>query len=160
MLFCIIFEKNENMKEEWKDIPNWEGKHQISNYGRVKTFNYMRTGKTFIREGTLVKSKGYMKISLKDKHRKEQYYVHRLVAELFIPNPNNYPQVNHKDEDKTNNCVSNLEYCDARYNSNYGTRNERISKAQTGEKHWNYGKHSSEQTKNKMRESHKSKRTY
>ena len=68
--------------------------------------------------------------------------------------------MNHKDEDKTNNCVSNLEYCDARYNSNYGTRNERISKAQTGEKHWNYGKHSSEQTKNKMRESHKSKRTY
>ena len=55
-------------------------------------------------------------------------YIHRLVAEAFIPNPNNYPQVNHKDEDKTNNCVNNLEWCDAKYNINYGTRIERISK--------------------------------
>lgn len=59
----------------------------------------------------------------------EKKYRHRLIAETFIPNPNNLPEVNHKDEDKTNNCADNLEWCTHEYNINYGTVKERISKA-------------------------------
>lgn len=53
--------------------------------------------------------------------------IHRLVAEAYLPNPENLPMINHKDENKTNNCLQNLEWCDAKYNLNYGTRNEKIS---------------------------------
>ena len=71
---------------------------------------------------------GYLKVRLyKDKHQ-HTLLVHRLVALAFLPNPNNYPQVNHKDENKHNNDVSNLEWCTVKYNANYGTRNERIQK--------------------------------
>lgn len=66
---------------------------------------------------------GYFIVSLvNDDNIRKNYYVHRLVAQAFIPNPNNYPQVNHKDEDKTNNHASNLEWCTAAYNNSYGTK--------------------------------------
>lgn len=65
------------------------------------------------------KSNGYYQIDLKKDGFRKKYYVHRLVAETFIPNPNKFPFVNHKDENKTNNCVENLEWCNATYNNRY-----------------------------------------
>ena len=114
------------MKEIWKDILGYEGLYQVSNFGRVKSLNYKRTGKERILK--LLKHKcGYLYIGLHKDNNVKNYYIHRLVAEAFIDNPNNLPQVNHKDENKLNNVVSNLEWCDAKYNINYGTARERMT---------------------------------
>ena len=108
------------MEEIWKDIQGYEGKYQVSNLGRVKSLNYHRTGK----EGFIKmydNNHGYLRVSLNGK----TFSVHRLVSHAFIDNPNNLPQVNHIDENKYNNCVSNLEWCDSKYNNNYGTHIQR-----------------------------------
>ena len=112
------------MKEEWKVIkenPNYI----VSNMGNVKSLNYRRTGREKILKLKIDKN-GYQIVGLWKNGIKKIYSVHRLVAQAFIPNPNNLPQVNHKDENKQNNCVENLEWCDAKYNNNYGTRTKRI----------------------------------
>lgn len=77
---------------------------------------------------------GYLMVQLWKDGKVKLCLVHRLVAKAFIPNPDNLPCVNHKDEDKHNNCWLNLEWCDATYNTNYGTRNERVAKAMTNRK--------------------------
>lgn len=112
------------MKEEWRPVVGYEGLYEVSNLGRVKTFNYKNHGtEAFL---ALTDVDGYYTVHIcEEKHPK----VHRLVAEAFIPNPDNLPEVNHKDENGHNNCVDNLEWCTSRYNNNYGTRNERIAKA-------------------------------
>ena len=75
-------------------------------------------------------NKGYLIVELRDNDGKRKFKkVHRLVAETFIPNPNNLPEVNHKDENKQNPNVDNLEWCTSKYNSNYGTRKERLGKS-------------------------------
>ena len=115
------------MKEIWKDINGFEGKYQISNLGRIRSNNYKNSGKTKllkISKGT----KGYQVICLMKNNKKYTRRIHRLVAEAFIPNPNNYQTVNHIDEDKTNNNVNNLEWCTFEYNTKYGTRAERCGK--------------------------------
>ena len=109
------------MKEIWKDIEGYEG-YQVSNMGRVRSFKY---GKVRILKPVANKN-GYLKVQLYKNNSLKTIFIHRLVAMAFIPNPNNLPQVNHKDEDKTNNIVSNLEWCDAKYNSNYGTARKRM----------------------------------
>lgn len=120
-------------KEIWKDIPNYEGLYQVSNLGRIKSlerkiknnYNY------FIHKEQLLKlcigkKDGYVYVHLTKNNKGKTTKVHRLVAKAFIPNPYNLPQINHKDENKTNNCVDNLEWCTSKYNNNYGTRNSKL----------------------------------
>ena len=118
------------MEEIWKDIRDYEGLYQISNKGNVKSIGNNKTKKEKILKSS-VDTIGYLFVGLCKNGVQKRYFVHRLVAQAFIQNPNNYPQVNHKDENKQNNCVKNLEYCDAKYNVNYGTRNKRVVEKNT-----------------------------
>lgn len=106
-----------DIEEIWKDIPGYENIYWISNKGRVKSKNKILK--------LSVHRDGYMKAGLCVNGKVRTYQVHRLVALAFIPNPNNLPQINHKDENKTNNCVGNLEWCTMEYNIFYGTGQER-----------------------------------
>ena len=116
------------MKEIWRDIKNYEGLYQISNLGNIKSLhrNKIKLLKLRVHYSYNKTRKDYV-IGLCKNGVVKTYYVSRLVAEAFIPNPNNLPQVNHKNEfDTLNNSVDNLEWCTAKYNSNYGTRTKRI----------------------------------
>ena len=112
------------MKEIWKDIKEYEGHYQVSNLSRVKSIKF---GKERILK-PVTDRHGYSIVGLWKNNKQKTYKVHRLVAEAFIPNPYNLPQVNHKDENPLNNNVNNLEWCNSKYNCNFGTRIERISK--------------------------------
>lgn len=112
--------------EIWKDIEGFEG-HQVSNFGRIKSLNYRRTGEERILKPGKNRG-GYLFVILCKNGKQKLFLVHCLVAKAFIPNPNNWTQINHLDENKENNCVDNLEWCTAKYNSNFGTRTERVAK--------------------------------
>lgn len=107
--------------EIWKDIQGYEGLYKVSNLGRVKN-----------RKGLIMSPelyhKGYYRVQLYNKGKRKHERINRLVALAFIPNPNNYPMVNHKDENKLNNKADNLEWCTHKYNCNYGTAIERSAK--------------------------------
>lgn len=123
--------------EEWRDILGYEGAYMVSNMGRVKSlerksmpYSYKGTITTYtVREKICRQSRvlGYLIVSLSKEGVQTFYKVHRLVAQAFIPNTSNMPIINHKNEEKIDNCVGNLEWCDYQYNSNYGTRNKRLS---------------------------------
>ena len=120
------------MKEEWKDIKGYEGLYQISNLGRIKSLkNNKGNYREKIRNSNPGKD-GYIRINLYSNHKSKPFYIHRLVAEYFIPNTNNYKEINHKDENKSNNRVDNLEWCDRKYNINYGTRAQKFSEKMKG----------------------------
>ena len=103
----------------WKPIKDYELLYEVSNTGKVRS-------KTKELKQALVGK--YYVVSLSKNGKYKQYYVHRLVAQQFLNNPNNYLQVNHKDENTYNNNYNNLEWCDGKYNCNYGKRNKIISK--------------------------------
>ena len=117
------------MKEEWKNIAGYEGLYEVSNMGRVRSLNYnRRIGKIKVLKPQN-NGQGYLVVKLSKNREGKRFKVHRLVAQTFIPNPFGKPQVNHKDENKTNNNVENLEWVTAKENNNYGTRTERAAKA-------------------------------
>lgn len=111
-------------KEIWRDIEGYEGLYQVSSEGRVKSLKY---GKEKILKGSK-NSWGYLLVNLHKEGKQKHYYIHRLVAQAFISNPDNLPEVNHKNEIKTDNRVENLEWCTNQYNINYGTHNKRMAK--------------------------------
>lgn len=124
------------MIEVWKDIKDYEGFYQVSNLGRVKSLSrsihdsrgYMVHLKEKIKKPSFDKN-GYPQIGLCKNGTVITRKIHRLVAEAFISNPENKPEINHKDEDKTNNCVSNLEWVTEKENVNYGYGAKRRAKS-------------------------------
>lgn len=125
-------------KEIWRDISGYEGYYQVSNFGRVRSLDKMQNynGSVRLHKGKILKpnndGRGYLIVDLSKNNRSVTKTIHRLVAMAFLDNPNNLPQVNHKDENKENNFVfvnkdgsvdlnkSNLEWCTVSYNVNYG----------------------------------------
>lgn len=105
-----------------KDVVGYEGLYAVTSCGKVWSYRRQK----FLKPG--VNHKGYLFVNLCKNGKVKCSRVHRLVAEAYIPNQDNLPQVNHKDENKSNNCLQNLEWCDNKYNHNYGTINERHKK--------------------------------
>ena len=121
------------MMEEWRPVVGYEGLYEVSNTGQVRSVGryYINSlGKKFFLKGKTLSlsdnGRGYLRTNLTKDNKTLSKYIHRLVAEAFILNVDGLPAVNHKDEDKTNNRVDNLEWCDNKYNDNYGTRNKRV----------------------------------
>ena len=126
-----------NNEEIWKDIIGYEGLYQVSSLGRVRSLDrfYYRLHKGKVLSPTKDRY-GYLTVTLNCNGKSKTIKIHRLVAQAFIENPDNLPQVNHKDEVKSNNCVDNLEWCSAKYNNNFGTRQERYRNTMLEKGHW------------------------
>lgn len=127
------------MNEEWKDIKGFEGYYQVSNLGRVRSLDRVVTytnGKVHCHKGRLLKfsdnSFGYQQVHIHKDGKPYTLVVHRIVALHFVDGYAEGLEVNHKDEDKHNNRADNLEWCDHLYNSNYGTKTERLQKNRKG----------------------------
>ena len=104
----------------WRPVPKFEDLYEVSNTGEIRSINPRYKNKQYLKQTT--SNKGYKNVCLCRKGAQTTVSIHRLVAIAFIPNPNNLPCVNHKDEDKTNNNVDNLEWCSYYYNNIYGQR--------------------------------------
>lgn len=119
--------------EIWKEVKGFEGYYEVSNLGNVRSidrviYDSVRNCNRKMKGRLLVirdNGHGYKGVMFCKNHKLYNKYVHIMVAEAFIPNPNNYTTVNHKDEDKSNNNVNNLEWCTQYYNNEYGTRKKR-----------------------------------
>ena len=114
------------MEELWKPVPGFDGMYEVSNLGRVKSCKRTRKSKagslSNVQERILKQrsdKNGYLEVALSKDGKLHYYRCHRLVADAFIPNPNHFPVINHRDEDVTNNVVDNLEWCSCSYNTRY-----------------------------------------
>ena len=116
--------------EVWKDVVGYEGFYKVSNKGNVRSLDrgHRRRGRV-LKQG--YNTGGYPQVSLSKNGKSKTKTVHRLVAEAFLPNSNGLPQVVRRDEDKDNNNVENLKWCDSMYDMNYGTRTERLAQARS-----------------------------
>ena len=118
------------MNEEiWRPVVGYEGLYEVSNTGRVRSLDKYDSMNRFLRGRILrlfTDGLGYLRAQLYSNSKRKSFLVHRLVAQAFILNPDNLPQVNHRDENPSNDNVDNLEWCDGKYNVNYGTRIDRI----------------------------------
>lgn len=121
--------------EIWKPIKDYEGLYEVSNLGNVRSLDHMRKisgNGEYLQKGKVLKNiknnSGYIRVTLSKEGKRKNKHIHRLVAEAFIPNPNNLSCINHKDENPLNNNVNNLELCTRKYNDNYGNRNNKIAK--------------------------------
>lgn len=123
--FVYICKNIYNVMEIWKDIEGYEGLYQVSNYGKVKSLGNDKNKKSKMRKERTTKD-GYIQIKLHKNGETKGFYIHRLVAQAFISNPNGYKEVNHIDENKRNNSSTNLEWCTRLYNVRYGTRTDRM----------------------------------
>ena len=138
------------MEEIWKPIKDYEGLYEVSNLGRVKSLNYRGTGKEKILKN-IENSKGYFQVGLVKFGKQKVFKVHRLVAEAFIPNPENKPCIDHINTVKSDNRVENLRWVTYKENSN----NEKTLEKFKGENHHFFGKHHTEETKKKISEAQK-----
>lgn len=114
--------------EIWKDIPNYEGIYQASTLGRIKSINSSFRCTDVIMSDNSISKSGYKVVNLKRGKKPKTFLVHRLIAMTFLPNPHSYPIVNHKNENKLDNRVDNLEWCSQSYNCSYGSRQHSQSK--------------------------------
>ncbi len=112
---------------EWRQIPGYEGRYEVSDEGFVKSLNYGGKPDKICILKNIRNRGGYLIVNLCDGYGRKQFKVHRLVAQAFIPNPQNYLVINHKDENPMNNRVDNLEWCDTAYNNTYGTARKRAT---------------------------------
>lgn len=129
-------------KEIWKDIVGFEGLYEVSNMGRVKSLKrtvwnsgkgcYKTVAERILKPGK--NSNGYLQVQLYKDGKKKMDRIHRLVATAFCENPHGFKEVNHIDEDKTNNCADNLEFCNRSYNNTYNGRANKVGKKLRGRK--------------------------
>lgn len=120
------------MKEEWRAVPGYEGLYEVSNMGRVRSLDRIVRASGVSKRRAFgrvlrpyVNKLKYQFVALSKEGKSKSLLVHRIVASVFIPNPNGYNIINHKDENPSNNCVDNLEWCTQMYNVHYGTGMER-----------------------------------
>ena len=117
------------MSEIWRDVVGYEGLYQISSLGRARSLPRYHTRGKILKP--VLTANGYLRVGFNKNGKCKKLLVHRLVAQAFIENPKNLPQVNHRNENKADNRVENLEWCNAKYNSNYGTGRARANLAES-----------------------------
>lgn len=139
------------MEEVWKDVPGFEGYYLVSNLGRINHINKKKGANKYTTPLGIVDFKSKVK-SDKEYYRICGTYLHRIVAKVFIPNPENKREVDHIDGNRHNNAVTNLRWATTKENANYLLRRKHLSESLKGKTSWLKGKHLSEETKNKISE--------